>query len=82
MRTSMSTNLRLTKGDSGSCVDPILYRSRIGNLLYLLVSRHDIYFSVGVYTKYLANPKESHLSAIKRIIWFVNTTINDVILVF
>ena len=46
------------------------------------ISRRDIYFSVGVYIEYLANPMESHLSAIKHIIWFVNTTINDVILVF
>ncbi|KAF7148812.1 hypothetical protein RHSIM_Rhsim03G0246900 [Rhododendron simsii] len=38
------------------------------SLLYLTASRPDIAFSVGVCARYQASPKESHLSAVKRII--------------
>ena len=52
MRTLMSTNLRLIKDNSGSSVDPSLYRSIIGRLLYLTTSRLDICFHVGVCARY------------------------------
>ena len=42
----------------------------------MTASRPDIAFSVGVCARYQANPKESHLVAIKRIIRFVNGTSN------
>ena len=46
----------------------------IGSLLYLTTSRPDIAFSVGVCARYQANPKESHVAAVKRIIRYVNGT--------
>ena len=46
----------------------------IGSLLYLTVSRPDISYSVGVCGRYQANPKESHMTALKRIIKYVKTT--------
>ena len=72
MRTPMSTNTKLTIDDSGSSVDPSLYRSMIGSLLYLTASRLDICFSIGVCARYQANPKESHLADVKQIIRFVH----------
>ena len=77
IRTPISTNLRLTKDDSGSDVDPCLYRSMIGSVLYLTGCRVNIYFSVGDCARCQANPEESHLSTAKHIIHFVNGTIND-----
>ena len=46
----------------------------IGSLLYLTVSRPDISYSVGVCARYQANPKESHMTALKRIIKYVKIT--------
>ncbi|XP_039119056.1 secreted RxLR effector protein 161-like [Dioscorea cayenensis subsp. rotundata] len=46
----------------------------IGSLLYLTASRPDISFSVGVCARYQATPKESHLTAVKRIIRYVHGT--------
>ncbi|KAI3458659.1 hypothetical protein Pfo_015322 [Paulownia fortunei] len=51
-------------------IEPSLYRSMKGSLLYLTASRPDICFSVGVCARYQASPKESHLSAVKCIIRF------------
>ena len=59
---------------SSESVDVTLYRSMIGCLLYLTASRPNIAFSVGVCSRFQANPKVSHLNAIKRIIKYVSGT--------
>ncbi|KAL3006578.1 hypothetical protein AAZX31_08G286300 [Glycine max] len=48
----------------------------IGSLLYLSASRPDIMFSVCMCARYQANPKESHLSAVKRIMRYLLGTTN------
>ena len=74
VRTPMSPNVKLTIDLLGKSVDPSLYRSMIGSLLYLTASRPDISYSVGVCARYQVNPKESHMTALKRIIKYVKTT--------
>ena len=48
----------------------------IGSLLYLSASRPDIMFSVCMCARYQVNPKESHLSIVKRIMRYLLGTIN------
>ena len=43
----------------------------IGSLLCLTASRPNISYNVGVCARYQANPKESHMIALKRIIKYV-----------
>ena len=74
VRTPMSPNVKLTIDLLRKSVDSSLYRSMIGSLLYLTVSRSDISYSVGVCARDQANPKESHMIALKRIIKYVKTT--------
>lgn len=75
-RTPMSTNVKISADLTSKQVDPTLYRSMIGSLPYLTACRLDIAFSVGVCARFQANLKESHLTAIKRIIRYVNATVN------
>ena len=60
----------------GKGVDSSLYRIIIDSLLYLTTSRPNISYSVGVCARYQANPKESHMIALKRTIKYVKTTAN------
>ena len=48
----------------------------IGSLLYLFASRHDIMFSVCMCARFQANPQESHLSVVNRIMRYLLGTIN------
>ena len=76
VRTPISPNIKLTIDLLGKSADSSFYRSMIGSLLYLIVSRPDISYSVGVCARYQANPKESQVIALKRIITYVKTTAN------
>ena len=76
MATPMSTACYLDKDEAGQSVDIKKYRGMIGSLLYLLASRSDIMFNVFMCARYQANTKESHLSAVKRIMRYLLGTIN------
>ncbi|KAG9442456.1 hypothetical protein H6P81_018310 [Aristolochia fimbriata] len=72
--TPMGTNEKLHRDSEGVGTDQHLYKSMIGSLLYLTASRPDLCFTVGVCARYQANPKESHLQAVKRILRYVHET--------
>lgn len=46
----------------------------IGSLLYLIASMPDIVFNVGLCARFQANPKESHLKAVKTILRYLKGT--------
>jgi hypothetical protein len=74
-RTPMSISVKISSDLAGKPVDPSLYRSLIGSLLYIIASRPDIAFNVGVCARFQAKPKESHLTAVKCIIRYVHDTL-------
>ncbi|KAK6117999.1 hypothetical protein DH2020_048254 [Rehmannia glutinosa] len=52
-------------------VDQTRYRALIGSLFYLTASRPDITFVVGVCARFQSAPKESHMTAAKRILTYL-----------
>ncbi|KAI0519550.1 hypothetical protein KFK09_007000 [Dendrobium nobile] len=72
----MSSTIQLDKDPSGKSVDQKKYRGMIGSLLYLTASRPDIMFSVCLCARFQADPKESHLTAVKRILRYLLGTPN------
>ncbi|XP_021737716.1 uncharacterized protein LOC110704235 [Chenopodium quinoa] len=74
--TPIGIETRLDDDPSGTCVYQPMYRGMIGSLLYLTTSRPDISFSVGLCARFQANPKESHLKAVKRILRYLKGTDN------
>ncbi|KAM0017117.1 putative RNA-directed DNA polymerase [Helianthus debilis subsp. tardiflorus] len=65
--TPMAERPLLTEDEEGESVNQRQYRSMIGSLMYLTASRPDIMFAVCNCARYQANPKTSHLTAVKRI---------------
>lgn len=66
---------KLDKDESEKSVDTKLYKSMIGSLFYLTVSRPDIIYIFCLYARFQVNPKKIHLTAIKRIIHFMKGTL-------
>nr|XP_016432989.1 PREDICTED: uncharacterized mitochondrial protein AtMg00810-like [Nicotiana tabacum] len=74
--TPMSPLTSLDRDEQGNSVDEAKYHGMIGSLIYLTTSRPDIMFSVGKYNKFQSAPKESHLTAVKRIIRYLIGTVS------
>ena len=74
IKTPMPTNGHLNLDEGGKPIDQTLYHSMIGSLLYLTASRPDIMFSVCMCARFQANPKESLLCAVKRILRYIRHT--------
>ena len=70
----MATITKLDKDEQGINVNIKLYKSMIGNLLYLMASRPDIMFSMCLYARFQSCSKESHLIAVKCIIRYLKGT--------
>nr|GEX28056.1 hypothetical protein [Tanacetum cinerariifolium] len=62
--------------ESGVFVNETQFKGIIGSLMYLTASRTDIQFTTCLCARYQANPKESHLVAVKRIFRYLKGTPN------
>ncbi|CAJ2649754.1 unnamed protein product [Trifolium pratense] len=76
MNTPMHPTTNMGKSDDEGKVDQKVYRGMIGSLLYLTASRPDILFSVCLCARFQSDPRESHLTAVKRIFRYLKGTTN------
>nr|GEX14309.1 hypothetical protein [Tanacetum cinerariifolium] len=74
VKTPIVTPNNLGPDLSGKAINDTQHRGMIGSLMYLTASRPDIQFLTSFYARYQANPKESHLIAIKRIFRYLKGT--------
>ncbi|PWA66883.1 Copia protein [Artemisia annua] len=61
---------------TGKSVNQTMFRGMIGSLMYLLATRPDIQLAVCLCARYQSDPKESHLTAVKRILRYLKGTSN------
>lgn len=72
-----STKLSLEEGERLGPDDATKYKSLVGALQYLTLTRPDISYSVNKVCQFLHAPTTSHMSAVKRILRFVRGTCNS-----
>ena len=70
----MDAGLKLSKAQEEPNVDEKEYRRTIGCLRYLVHTRPDLSYSVGVLSRYMHQPKESHAAALKQILRYIKGT--------
>jgi hypothetical protein len=75
MSTLMSTAIALDLDENDEAVDEREYRSMIGSLLYLTVTRPDIQFTVCMCARFQASPHSSHRQAIQWIFRYLKYTL-------
>ncbi|XP_019434718.1 PREDICTED: uncharacterized protein LOC109341296 [Lupinus angustifolius] len=56
-------------------VDKTLFRQMIGTLRYICNTRPDIAYGVGVASRFMENPLQSHLVAVKRVLRYLRGTL-------
>lgn len=71
----MDAGLKLSKAEEEQRVDERDYRRNIGCLRYLLHTRPDLAYSVGVLSRYMHDPRESHKAALKQVLRYLQGTL-------
>jgi hypothetical protein len=73
--TPMSSAASLGPDEDGEAVDQREYMSMIGSLLYLIATRLDIQFTVGLCARFQASPRSSHQTIVQRIFRYLKHTL-------
>ncbi|XP_042035270.1 uncharacterized mitochondrial protein AtMg00810-like [Salvia splendens] len=71
--TPLAAGCQLSK-DGQPFEDPTLYRSLVGSLQYLTITRPDLSFAVNLVSQHLQHPTIAHFQAVKRILRYVKHT--------
>ena len=71
----MDPKEHITKDEGGRQVDKTKYRSMVGGLRYLVHTRPNKAYVVGVVSRFRENPTVLHKNAVKRILRYVKGTL-------
>lgn len=74
--TPLCTSTPLKLLDGSAAVDAKQFRSIIGGLQYLTITRPDLSFAVNKLSQFMHQPTELHLQQLKRILRYLKLTIN------
>ncbi|GJS47878.1 retrovirus-related pol polyprotein from transposon RE1 [Tanacetum coccineum] len=67
---------KLSKDDGKKLVNPTRFRSIVGSLLYLTISRPDLAFAASFLSRFMGEPSSSHLGAAKRVLRYVKGSLD------
>ena len=65
----------MTKDEGGKSVDATQFKSLVGGLRYLVHTRPDIAYAVGMVSRYMERPTTMHMNAVKRILRYIKGTL-------
>jgi hypothetical protein len=74
--TPMEQRIKLIAAKKGTEKDVTRYKSVIGSLRYLVNTRPDLSFVVGLVSRFMEGPNKEHWTAIKRIVRYIAGTLN------
>ena len=63
--------VKLLMNKEEELVDPTLFKQIVGSLRYLCNSRPNIAYAVGIISRFMSEPRASHLLAAKRVMSYI-----------
>ncbi|XP_057969602.1 uncharacterized mitochondrial protein AtMg00810-like [Malania oleifera] len=73
--TALEVNVRYTPTDGIPLPNPTLYRTIVGSLVYLIITRPNIAYIVHIVSQIVASPTSMHWSAVLRILQYLRGTL-------
>jgi hypothetical protein len=73
--TPMEERLRLSHDSTAKEVDATLYHRIVGSVRYLIHTRPDLTYAVRYVSRFLEQPTEEHLQAVKKILRYITETL-------
>ncbi|KAG7599393.1 Zinc finger CCHC-type [Arabidopsis suecica] len=74
VHTPMETGLKLSKCENEKEVDATIFRKNVGCFRYLLHTRPDLSNCVGILSRYMQSPRETHAVAMKQCLRYLKGT--------
>lgn len=75
--TPMASNLHLSKNRGNPIINDKQYRSIVGALQYVTITRPEITYSVNKVSQFMHKPLDEYLEAVKRILRYLKGTTNQ-----
>ncbi|KAL1201566.1 Retrovirus-related Pol polyprotein from transposon TNT 1-94 [Cardamine amara subsp. amara] len=72
----MEFGLKVSKAEEEEEINPRSYRKNVGCLRYLLHTRPDLAFAVGVASRYMVSPRKSHGEIMKQILRYLKGSVS------
>ena len=72
--TPVATGPKVSKDDEGANVNPTLFKILVGSLMYPRSTRLDIMQGVGLISRFMETPKDTHWSVGKIIMRYITGT--------
>lgn len=76
MHAPMEFGLKLSRAEEEQSIDATEFEISIGCLRYLLHTRPDLAFCVGMLSRYMHDPKTSHGAALKQVLRYLKGTLS------
>nr|XP_027186647.1 uncharacterized protein LOC113784610 [Cicer arietinum] len=76
VNTLMESRLKLSKFEDGQKEDTSFFKSLVGSIRYLTCTRPDILYAVGVVSRFMEAPTNTHMKVIKRILRYLKDTLD------
>ena len=73
--THIEVNTRYSSSDGLPLIDPTLYRTIVGSLIYLISTHPDIEYVVHVVSQFVASPTTVHWTTVLRILRYLRSTV-------
>ncbi|KAL1207759.1 Retrovirus-related Pol polyprotein from transposon RE2 [Cardamine amara subsp. amara] len=74
VHTPMEVGLQLSKAENEKEIDATDFRKKVGCLRYLIHTRPDLSYCVGVLSRYMHSPRESHGAAMRQCLRYLKGT--------
>lgn len=76
VQTPIVPSQKLDKDECGEKVDATLFKQIVGSLMYLTTTRPDLIYAVSLISHYMAEPTMRHYAATKRIMRYLQGTMD------
>ena len=72
--TPMMSSCKLSSHDGSPFHDPALYRTVVGSLQYITITRPELAYCVNRVCQFMQSPLDTHWKAVKRILRYLSGT--------